>query len=62
VAKTGKKYWQTSGSPKKYRLLEEKNSGGVNVLTDRLTKKQATLYTDGYNDRVGKGNGKLKVP
>jgi len=60
--KVGTKYWLHSGVPRRYKLVSVKNKqGGVNVLSDRMTKKEAKFYAEGYNKKAGK-RGKIPFP
>ena len=62
--RVGTKYWQhDGGSPRRYTLYQvTTKGGGVRKLSPHLTKKEARLWVQGYNKRVGRGRGRLRSP
>lgn len=61
--KVGRKYWEASGSPRRYRLLQVTNkAGGVKHASPSMKKSEAKLWVQGYNNRVGRGKGRISPP
>lgn len=57
----GKKYWERAGG--RYRLYQVTNKqGGVKIVSPSMKKSEAKLWVNGYNQRVGRGKGRISLP